>query len=176
MPELRDHYLVAFILGILVEQALGCELIAQTETSDRDEYPFVTFSFITMETDETLDWIREGRLYTTEMQIDCHARQLYQANDMAMKLYEALRGPVYRHYFTQADIIPQRVDNTSNRSILEDINYDYDFGFDVEFLVRSKKWDADQLKFEPYEDIDIESISAKDSNGSTSSATKKIRR
>lgn len=147
-PELRDHYLVAYILGVLVERVLGCDLIAQADTGDREDYPFVTFSFITMESDETSDWLEDGVVYTTQLQLDCHSNSLYQAVQMAQKLHSALCGRTYRNWFKSVDIVPQRVLGASNRTMLEGINYDHDYGFDVEFLVKSKAWTEDQLNFD----------------------------
>lgn len=164
-PELRDHYLVAYILGELVERVLGCDLIAQADTGDREEYPFVTFSFITMESDETSDWLEDGMVYTTQLQLDCHADNLYQATQMAQELHSALCGRTYRNWFKSVDIVPQRVLGTSNRTALEGINYDYDFGFDMEFSVKSKAWTEDQLNFEVIPaDEAIESVGVSDSN------------
>lgn len=147
-PELRDHYLVAYILGELVQQVLGCDLIAQADTDDREDYPFVTFGFITMESDETSDWLEDGMVYATQLQLDCHADNLYQAAQMAQKLHSALCGRAYRNWFKSVDIVPQRILGASNRTVLEGINYDHDFGFDVEFLVKSKVWTEDQLNFD----------------------------
>lgn len=163
-PELRDHHLVAYILGKLVEQVLGCDLIAQADTGDREDCPFVTFSFITMESDETSDWLEDGMVYTTQVQLDCHADNLYQAVQMAQKLHSALRGRTYRNWFKSVDIVPQRVLGASNRTMLEGINYDHDYGFDAEFLVKSKVWTEDQLNFETIPaDEAIESVGVSDS-------------
>lgn len=163
-PELRDHYLVAYILGELVRRVLGCNLIAQADTGDREDYPFVTFSFISMENDETSDWLEDGMVYTTQLQLDCHSDNLYQATQMAQKLHSALCGRTYRNWFKSVDIVPQRVLGTSNRTMLEGINYDHDYGFDVEFLVKSKAWAEDQLNFEVIPaDEAIESVGVSDS-------------
>ena len=70
-PELRDQYLLAYILDQLVDQLFGCSLILQDQVNDRPSYPFVTFNFITVEKDETSDWIEEGRIYTLNKPISC---------------------------------------------------------------------------------------------------------
>lgn len=163
-PELRDQYLLAYILGQLVDQLFGCSLILQDQVDDRQSYPFVTFNFITIEKDETSDWIEEGRIYTADVQLDCHARGFYKANSMASKLFESLRGPIYRNYFEQADIVLRRTYDVSNRTMLEDTNYDYDVGFDAQFAIRSKLWTEDQLTFVPQSSVGIETLSVGDSN------------
>lgn len=161
-PELRDHYLLAYIMGVLVEQIFSCPLVLQDQVDDRVEYPFVTFNFISLENDETSDWIEEGRVYTADIQLDCHARSFYEANSMASKLFSALRGKTYRNYFEQADIVLRRLYSTANRTVLEGTNYDYDVGFDAQFAIRSKLWTADQLKFVPQSSIGIESLGVSD--------------
>lgn len=163
-PELRDQYLLAYILGQLVSQLFDCDLILQDQVDDRPSYPFVTFNFISFENDETSDWIEEGRIYNTEIQLDCHARDFYGANSMASKLFESLRGPIYRNYFEQADIVLRRAYGVSNRTVLEGTNYDYDVGFDAQFAIRSKLWTEDQLVFIPQSSIGIETLSVGDSN------------
>lgn len=163
-PELRDQYLLAYILGQLVNQLFSCDLILQDQVDDRPSYPFVTFNFITIENNETSDWIEEGRIYTTDVQLDCHARDFYKANSMASKLLESLRGPIYRNYFEQADIVLRRAYGVSNRTVLEGTNYDYDVGFDAQFAIRSKLWTEDQLVFVPQPSIGIETLSVGNSN------------
>lgn len=163
-PELRDQYLLAYILGQLVSQLFSCDLILQDQVDDRPSYPFVTFNFIAIENDETSDWIEEGRIYTTEIQLDCHARDFYEANSMASKLLESLRGPIYRNYFEQADIVLRRAYGVSNRTVLEGTNYDYDVGFDAQFAIRSKLWTKDQFVFVPQNLIGIEALSVGNSN------------
>lgn len=163
-PELRDQYLLAYILGQLVSHLFSCDLILQYQVDDRSSYPFVTFNFISLENDETSDWIEEGRIYTADIQLDCHARDFYQANNMASKLLESLRGPIYRSYFEQADIVLRQTYDMSNRTVLEGTNYDYDVGFDAQFAIRSKLWTKDQLVFVPQSSIGIEALSVGDSN------------
>ena len=52
----------------------------------------------------------------------------------------------------------------SNRTMLEDTNYDYDVGFDAQFAIRSKLWTEDQLTFVPQSSVGIETLSVGDSN------------
>ena len=161
IPQLSDHFLVAFIFGNLVNQVLGCDAILQDQVTDRQEYPFVTFNFVILDQEETSDW-KHGHNYRTMMQIDCHATDAFSAMSMAQKLYESLHMEGYRRFFTQAHVVPQNIDRTASRTILEGINYDYDYGFDVTYLLQSGvTYQAQDLSF-VFNETTIESTNAVD--------------
>lgn len=144
-----------------MKQVCGCDLLLQQTVDTQEPYPFVTFSIVTPEQDTTTDWLGDGRQYVCTFQIDVHAGQPFTANDMARKLYEALHDRGYRRYFTQANIVPQKITNTSNRTFMSGVNYDNDFGFDCSFLVTAPKtYKSEDLDFEYSGGIDIHSIKA----------------
>ena len=95
----RGQKLIAFILGNVVEQACGCEFILQNTVDEMTQYPFITFQIISPENDSTSDWLEDDRQFTVDFQIDAHAGDFYTANDIAMKLYEALHDYGYRRFF-----------------------------------------------------------------------------
>lgn len=166
MPELKDQFLLAYILGKTVEKVCGVPLVIEQNVNLMKDYPFFTYNFVTLEQDETADWIgTKGRTYTCLVQIDCHSDKPYGdkgANDLALKLYEALHEEPYRRFFTQADIVPQQFSQTSNRTTLEGINYDFRYGFDCLFFVRGGiTYQESDLNFE-YSSTNIESVNTTD--------------
>lgn len=161
LPELRDHFLVSFIFGKLVKQVLGCDAILADQVGERQDYPFVTFNFVILDQEETSDW-RHGHNYRTLMQVDCHATSAFSAMQMAQKLYEAMHMEGYRRFFIQAGVVPQNIDHTASRTVLEGINYDYDYGFDVTYLVQSGVvYSAKDLAF-VFDETTIESVKTAD--------------
>lgn len=161
--ELRDHFLVQYILGKLVNQVTGCELVKDSSVDEMDEYPFFTFRWIDPGEETTADWLGPHRQYTCSMQIDAHASSDLQAMDLAQRLYEALHERPYRRFFSQACIMPSTIGNAGNRTVLRGINYDNDYGFDCTFYVTGGfTFQESDLNFE-VEDYTIESIRAKES-------------
>lgn len=166
IPKLQDQFLLAYILGETVQKVCGVPLVTQQNTELMQDYPFFTYNFVTLEEDETADWVgTKGRTYTCLVQIDCHSNEPYGdkgANDLARRLYEALHEAPYRRFFTQADIVPQTFTQTSNRTTAWGVNYDYDFGFDCSFFVRGGVvYDQSQLNFE-YSSTTIDSVKTAD--------------
>lgn len=155
----RGQKLIAFILSNVVEQACDCELILQNTVDEMTQYPFITFQVISPENDSTSDWLEDDRQFTVDFQIDAHAGDFYTANDKAMKLYEALHDYGYRRFFRQANIVVTSTTQTSNRTVLEGINYDYDVGFDCSFLVTGlRDYKDTDLNFS-YEKFNIKTAS-----------------
>lgn len=158
LPELKNHYLIQFILGKLVNYVCECEMVGQNQIEDMEDYPFVTYNWITPEAPTTTDWLGEHQQYTCTLQIDVHATSEIEALELSNKLFNALHEDRYVRSFTQAQIVPQRITNTSNRTALSGINYDNDFGFDCSFLVNGNLvFKQDDLKFD-YSDTTIETI------------------
>lgn len=158
LPELKDHFLIQFILGKLVNYVCRCELVERNSIEEMSEYPFVTFNWITPVAPTTSDWLKDHPQYVCTMQIDVHATTTTEAMDLSLKLFNALHESNFVRSFHQAQIVPQRITNTSNRTALSGINYDNDYGFDCSFLINSgfvfKKSD---LRFD-YIDTTIESV------------------
>ena len=160
LPELKDHYLIQYILGKLVNYVCGCEMVSQNNIDEMEDYPFVTYNWITLETPTTPDWLKEHPQYVCTLQIDIHATSEVEALQLSTKLFNALHQSNYRRSFKQAQIVPQKITNTSNRTALLGINYDNDFGFDCSFLVNGNfTYQEKDLQFD-YSDINIESVKA----------------
>lgn len=160
LPELRNHYLVQYILGKLVNYVCQCELVEQNTIDEMEDYPFVTFNWLTLNAPTTSDWLKDHPQYVCTMQIDVHAKRSIEALELADKLFQALHRSAYRRSFMQAQIVPQKITNTSNRTALSGINYDNDFGFDCSFLVNGNfTYQEKDLQFD-YSDINIESVKA----------------
>lgn len=135
LPVLSDHFLVQYILGKLVNQVTGCELVEDANIDEMEDYPFFTFKWIDFDQEPNADWLGKHRQYICTMQIDCHSNSSVQAMSLARKLFEALHEVPYRRFFKQAYIVPQSIGNTGDRTTLQGINYDHDFGFDCSFTV-----------------------------------------
>lgn len=160
LPELKDHYLIQFILGKLVNYICNCELVNQNNIEGMEDYPFFTFNWITLNAPTTTDWLRDHPQYVCTLQIDAHATNEVEALELATKLFNALHQSNYIRSFIQTQIVPQNITNTSNRTVLSGINYDNDFGFDCSFLVNGGNvFQERDLQFN-FEDTDIESIKA----------------
>ena len=166
--QLKDNLLLTYIIQQLVKERLDCDLLYQNLVSDRPQYPFVTYSFIVPEQETTGDWLGMGRQYISHLQIDCHADNAIQAMNMANDLYSAFQSSVYRNYFEQADIDPQNFTNTSDRTILAGINYDYRFGFDCSFLVSNggHVYSPDDLHFQAQPETEINTVQLSDAGDS----------
>lgn len=172
LPELKDHFLIQFILSKVVEQVCKCEFVPSQSIDEIDAYPFVSFNWITLGTDTTSDWLKEHPQYTCTMQIDIHATSNEKASNLALRLYGALKDRVYQELFKQAHIVPQDVSNTSNRTVLMNVNIDHDFGFDVTFLVTGGfVYEQSELSFETSDET-IESLKLNE-NGSEIPLSKK---
>lgn len=169
----RGQKLIAFILGNVVEQACGCELILQSTVDEMTQYPFITFQVISPENDSTSDWLEDDRQFTVDFQIDAHAGDFYTANDIAMKLYEALHDYGYRRFFRQANIVVVSTTQTSNRTTLEGINYDHDVGFDCSFLITGlRDYKDTDLNFS-YDKFNMRTASAGTANVTNGTVTSK---
>ena len=160
LPELRDHYLVQYILGKIVNHVCNCELVEQNNIEEMEDYPFVTFNWITLNNPTTSDWLKDHPQYVCTMQIDVHATTSIEALELSSKLYSALHESPCIRAFKQAQIVPQKITNTSNRTALSGINYDNDYGFDCSFLVNGNFiYQEKDLQFD-FSETEIKSISA----------------
>lgn len=160
LPELRDHYLVQYILGKIVNYVCNCELVEQNNIDEMEDYPFVTFNWITLNNPTTSDWLKDHPQYVCTMQVDIHATTSIEALELAGKLYTALHESPYARAFKQAQIVPQKITNTSNRTTLSGINYDNDYGFDCSFLVNGNfTYQEEDLQFD-FDETEIKSINA----------------
>lgn len=149
MPELKGQFLVAYILGIVVNQVCNCDLLLQQSVDTLQQYPYVTYTIVTPATDTTSDWLGDNRQYNCYFQIDVHSDKTFTANDLANKLFAALHDDGYRRFFKQARIIPQSFANFANRTALQGINYDNDFGFDCIFnITGSRVYQESELNFD----------------------------
>lgn len=158
LPELKDHFLIQFILGKLVNYVCGCELVERNSIEEMSEYPFVTFNWITPAAPTTSDWLKDHPQYVCTMQIDVHATTTTEAMDLSLKLFNALHESNFARSFYQAQIVPQKITNTSNRTALSGINYDNDYGFDCSFLISSGfVFKESDLQFD-YRDTTIKSV------------------
>lgn len=161
IPELKDQFLIQYILGELVNKVLKCEMVEQDSIEEMEDYPFVTFNWINFDNPTTVDWLGEHKQYICTMQVDVHANKSYQAASLAQTLYNALHEDVYRRFFKQANILPINITNTSNRTALSGINYDNDFGFDCSFsIIGGYVYQSSDLNFDVV-DSAIESVRAK---------------
>lgn len=161
IPELKDQFLVQYILGELVNKVCECEMVEQDSIEEMEDYPFVTFNWIDFDTPTTSDWLGEHKQYTCTMQIDVHATKSYESAKLAEKLFNALHEDVYRRFFKQANILPINISNTSNRTVLSGINYDQDYGFDCSFsIIGGYVYQPSDLNFEVSDSV-IESVRAK---------------
>lgn len=132
-----DQELVQLILGEIVNQVCKCEMVDQSNIDEMEDYPFVTFNWIDPGRETTADWLGEHTQYNCTMQVDVHATSSSQALQLAKELHDALRSNPYRRFFSQANIMPEVIGNSGNRTSLAVLNYDYDFGFDCTFTVTS---------------------------------------
>ena len=163
LPVLSDHFLVQYILGKLVNQVTGCELVEDANIDEMEDYPFFTFKWIDFDQEPNADWLGKHRQYICTMQIDCHSNSSVQAMNLARKLFEALHEVPYRRFFKQAYIVPQTVGNASNRTTLQGINYDNDYGFDCTFYVTGGfLFERKDLNF-TFQDQTIETVKADES-------------
>lgn len=135
MPDLTGQFLIAYILGKLVEQVCECQLLLQQNIQTLPPGPYVTYTIVTPEQEQTSDWLGSDRQYTCHFQIDVHADQMFVANDLCTKLNAALHDDGYRRWFKQGNVLPQSITNSSNRTVLQGINYDNDLGFDCVFVI-----------------------------------------
>lgn len=160
LPELRDHYLVQYILGKIVNHVCNCELVEQNNIEEMEDYPFVTFNWITLNNPTTSDWLKDHPQYVCTMQIDVHATTSIESLELSSKLYSALHESPCIRAFKQAQIVPHKITNTSNRTALSGINYDNDYGFDCSFLVNGNfTYQEKDLQFD-FSETEIKSISA----------------
>lgn len=136
LPAIKNQFLLAYALDQIVKKACGVELTYAQVTDQQPKYPYISYSFITAEQETTADWLGANRLIIISLQMDCHSDNAITASETIRELREALMSPIYRDYLKKADIVPQTISETQNRTILQDVNYDQCFGFDADFLVR----------------------------------------
>lgn len=136
LPAIKNQFLLAYALDQIVQKACGVTLTYAQDTSAQPKYPYISYSIITAEQETTADWLGANRLIVISLQIDCHSDNTLVASETIRELREALMSPIYRDYLKKADVVPQTISETQNRTILQDVNYDQCFGFDADFLVR----------------------------------------
>lgn len=137
LPAIKNQFLLAYALDQIVRKVCGVELVYAQVTDHQPKYPYISYSIITAEQETTADWLGTNRLIVISLQIDCHSDNAIVASETIRELREALMSPSYRDYLKRADIVPQTISETQNRTILQDVNYDQCFGFDADFLVRA---------------------------------------
>ena len=136
LPAIKNQFLLSYVLDQIVKKTCGVELVYAQATDQQPKYPYISYSIITAEQETTADWLGANRLIIISLQIDCHSDDAITASETIRELREALMSPIYRDYLKRADIVPQTISETQNRTILQDVNYDQCFGFDADFLVR----------------------------------------
>ena len=137
LPAIKNQFLLSYALDQIVKKACGVKLVYAQVTDQQPKYPYISYSIITAEQETTADWLGANRLIIISLQIDCHSGNAIVASETIRELREALMSPIYRDYLRRADIVPQTISETQNRTILQDVNYDQCFGFDADFLVRA---------------------------------------
>lgn len=137
LPAIKNQYLLTYALDQIVKKTCGVEFAYAQVTDPQPKYPYISCSFITAEQETTADWLGANRLIIISLQIDCHSDNAIVASELIGELREALMSPIYRDYLRRADIVPQTISETQNRTILQDVNYDQCFGFDADFMVRA---------------------------------------
>lgn len=137
LPAIKNQFLLAYALDQIVKKACGVELVYAQVTDQQPKYPYISYSFITAEQETTADWLGANRLIIISLQMDCHSDNAITSSETIRELREALMSPIYRDYLEKADIVPQTISKTQNRTILQDVNYDQCFGFDADFMVRA---------------------------------------
>ena len=137
LPEIKNQFLLAYTLDQIVKKTCGVEFTYAQVTDQQPKYPYISYSFITAEQETTADWLGANRLIIISLQMDCHSDNAITASETIRERREALMSPIYRDYLKKADIVPQTISDTQNRTILQDVNYDQCFGFDADFLVRA---------------------------------------
>lgn len=137
LPPIKNQFLLTYALDQIVKKTCGMTLTYAQDTTEQPKYPYISYSFITVEKETTADWLGANRLIIISLQIDCHSDDALTALETIRELREALMSPIYRDYLKKADIVPQTISETQNRTILQDVNYDQCFGFDADFMVRA---------------------------------------
>ncbi|RVU70013.1 MULTISPECIES: hypothetical protein [Lactobacillus] len=168
-PKLTKNYLIVFILAKIVDQLFKCPFLPVQNSGRQTKYPFFTYQMIDAHKYSTGD-NRPDQFYC-RFQLDCHAVDQFEANDMAGDLLDALanrRG--FRHWFEQVNVVPQLAEGNRsdirNHTLLQGINYDNDYGFYFDFLISHADtvYQASDLNFE-FDESDIGSIKTQGSVG-----------
>ncbi|RVU70164.1 hypothetical protein EJK17_09025 [Lactobacillus xujianguonis] len=166
IPKMSDHFLVQSILGKVIEDLTGRPLVNMANTDEMPDYPYFSFNWIDLGKDTTTDWLGVNEQYVSTMQIDVHDSDPDRAQQLSRKLYRALRSVNYQRVFNQAQIVPQNITNTSNRTVILGSYYDYRYGFDCSFLINGgQEYDFSKLKFD-YSTTDIKTVTTGMSYGS----------
>lgn len=150
-------HLLIHCLSPIVEQATGLTLYAQELAFQRDDYPLFSFLMVTPDHEELADY-PDHRIYQTVLQLDAHASDLWQAQQLASDLHEALHDPGYKRFLSQVGIRFGRVGDILSHNAMLGSNYDYSQGFDVTFnMVSGYQFSDDELDFTYSPQINIKS-------------------
>jgi hypothetical protein len=163
-PELKDGYLVVFILAKVVDHLFNCKLVPFNNPGNAPDYPYVTYHPI-IPLDYTTADHRTDQFYE-QLQIDCHAVDPNMAQQMATDLLNALvHSDNYQRWFDQVNVVPSALPDAGTKiqdhtSTLLGPNYDNMYGFYFDFLISQAGtvYQADKLNFDFSKDEVIESI------------------
>lgn len=167
LPQaLSGQELLIYILEKVVLKVGNCHLVRQKLVDKQPKYPFVTFNWITLQHNETTDYLAENEYYSVVIQLDIHDSDYLSALSLAKKLYNGLRRDKYKLCFRQANMAFTTSTDIEDRTTAPEVNYDYDFGFDCTFTINgSKEFNLSELNFD-FEETEITSVGiTRKSNG-----------
>lgn len=161
-PELKDSYLVVFVLAKVVDHLFNCKLVPFNNPGNAPDYPYVTYHPIIPLDYTTADHCTDQ--YYEQLQIDCHATDPNMAQQMATDLVNGLaHDENFERWFDQVNVVASALPNNGTKiqdhTAFPGINYDNAYGFYFNFLISKAGtvYQADKLKFE-IEDYTIDSI------------------
>lgn len=156
--------LLIHCLSEIFKQSTGLFLYVQDSSDDRPAYPFATFLAVTPDHEEWSDSPVQ-RPVQVILQLDIHSNDYWQANDLAVKLHDALKDAGYKRFLKQVHMSVQKVDDVMSHNAVEGSNYDYAQGMDVTFeLITGYEFEDADLNFtySPSGTIDSSTITADD--------------
>ena len=158
--ELSGQELLIYIMQNVVKDVGNCPFVRQRLIDNQSSYPFVTFNWIVLEKELTQDWLGSDRAYYSQLQLDVHASDYLKSLELAKELFFSLKRDKYLLCFEQVEMVPSNLTAIEDRTLAPDVNYDYCFGFDCNFLINNDhKYKLKDLRFD-FEETTIDTVSA----------------
>lgn len=166
ITELKGNELLIYILEKAINHACDCPMVYAKRIDTQHKYPFITYNWILLRKDLTVDMMTDNAPYMAQIQLDSHSGNVLNSLELINKLYACLKSSAGRRTFEQANIAFTTSTDIEDRTTAPEVNYDYDFGFDCTFTINGiKNYNLDELKFD-YEETEITSVGiTRKSNG-----------
>lgn len=148
------------VLTTRMKQVLNCEIVKSNQVHKKPSYPYVSFTITTPIHAEggTYCEAEDGTRYRDLLQtwsITVQSNKDNEANELAMKAFDWLQVQGSLE-LNDNDIVVADVRDITNRDNMISIEYEYRYGFDVDFRMRHEIEQTKEEKENKIETIEFQ--------------------